>query len=74
MFPLGSSDGLALFAYERRTTTPESVLTSSHITRDQTGDVVVVESAQFTASYDLLRFEATNKQAGHACPGCVPGL
>ncbi len=42
------------------------MLTSSHITRDEAGDVVVVESARFTESYDLLRFEVTNQQAGYS--------
>lgn len=39
---------------------------SSHITRDADGEVIVVESAQFTPAYEVLGFQAVNKQAGYS--------
>ncbi|MEQ1881991.1 MAG: hypothetical protein ABL878_13590 [Burkholderiales bacterium] len=63
---LGGSPASQLYSYQRRVGEIPEGLTSSHITRTPIGDVILVESAQFTNNYDLLGFEATNKQAGYS--------
>src|SRR5262245_7597028 len=51
-------DSAQLFSYQRRVRSTEDGLISSHITRDKSGDVVVVESAQFSPAYEVTRFDA----------------
>jgi hypothetical protein len=58
--------GVPLFTYERRVATMAGGLASAHITRDARGDVVIAEQAQHTLTYDLQRFDATNRQAGYS--------
>jgi hypothetical protein len=63
---LGGSSESQLYSYQRRVGEIPEGLTTSHITRSPNGEVILVESAQFTTEYELLGFEATNKQAGYS--------
>jgi hypothetical protein len=65
VFPLGQAAAPQVFTYERRVRATRDGLASSHITRDTNGDVVVVESAQFSPSYEVTRFEAIHREAGY---------
>jgi hypothetical protein len=65
VFPL-SPQGAQLFSYQRRVRSTENGFISSHITRDPRGDVVVVESAQFSPAYEVKRFDAIHREAGYS--------
>ena len=56
----------SLFTYERRVNNTASGLSSAHITRDPSGEVIIAEQALFTAAYALQRFDAINKQVGYS--------
>jgi hypothetical protein len=66
VYALAGSSASQLYSYQRRVGEIPEGLTSSHITRTPNGEVILVESAQFTSEYELLEFEATNKQAGYS--------
>lgn len=51
-----------LFRYERRLNTIPSGFEATHLTRDPGQQLVIVESAQFTAEYRLQRFAVQNQQ------------
>src|SRR5262249_7323283 len=52
------------FRYERRVEARESGMTSTHITYDPSGEVVVVQSAEHSPSYELARAEMIHRQTG----------
>lgn len=53
-----------LFAYERRVRQEKGLVTSTHITHDPSGAVVVVQSASHTPTYDLRRADLLHGQSG----------
>lgn len=53
-----------LFRYERRVRTSEGGTTSTHVTRDPAGAVVVVQSAVHSPTYDLRRADMVHRQTG----------
>ena len=55
-----------LFRYERRLTTTPAGLEAAHLTRDPAQKLVVAESAQFNAAYQLQRFTVQNQQLGYS--------
>jgi len=55
-----------LFTYERRVKNTATGLSSAHITREPSGEVLISEQAQFTAAYGLQRFDAINRQVGYS--------
>lgn len=56
--------GSPLYRYERRVLGTSAGLIASHLTSDQTGRVIIAESALVTPRYEVRRFEITNSQAG----------
>ncbi|HEU0204404.1 MAG TPA: hypothetical protein VFR86_28680 [Burkholderiaceae bacterium] len=73
VFPIEPPGAPQVFSYERRIDKLGDGLASSHITRDTNGDVVVVESAQFSPAYEVTRFEAVHKEAGYSGSVIVTG-
>jgi hypothetical protein len=65
VFPM-PPESAQLFSYQRRISSIENGFVSSHITRDTSGDVVVVESAQFSPTYAVTRFDAIHREAGYS--------
>ena len=61
---LNRSPAEALFTYERRTEKNTHGALAAHLTSDLQGDVVIVEAAQSSPTYELQRFDAINKQLG----------
>jgi len=61
-----SPDAAPMFRYERRVGATPTGLSSAHITRDTSGQVIIAESAQFTPAYALQRFDAVNRQTGYS--------
>jgi hypothetical protein len=55
-----------LFHYERRVGTTPGGLSSSHITQDPQGDVIIAEQAHVSTRYALQRFDAVNRQMGYS--------
>lgn len=53
-----------LFRYERRVRAEGDVLTSTHITHDATGAVVVTQSASHSPTYELQRADLVHGQSG----------
>jgi len=53
-----------LFQYERRVSIDGVKLTSTHITRDPSGAVVVVQSARHSSTYEIARAEMIHRQSG----------
>ena len=53
-----------LFRYERRVQTAGLKVTSTHITHDPSGAVVVIQSAVHSPTYDLTRAEMIHRQTG----------
>lgn len=53
-----------LFTYERRIRSEGGVVTSTHITHDPAGAVVVVQRASHSPSYELRRADLTHGQSG----------
>jgi hypothetical protein len=53
-----------LFRYERRVQSAGSGNVSTHITYDPAGDVVVIQSAEHTSAYDLVRADLIHGQTG----------
>ncbi|MFN8058699.1 MAG: hypothetical protein U0Q12_05990 [Vicinamibacterales bacterium] len=53
-----------LFAYERRVREEGGLVTSTHITHDPAGAVVVVQSASHTPAYELRRADLLHGQSG----------
>lgn len=66
VFAQGGTAAAPLFSYERRVAHTSSGLSSAHVTRDPSGDVIIAEQARFTSGYALQRFDATNKQVGYS--------
>lgn len=62
VYPLGAS--MPLFSYERRVKVAGPVTTSTHITHDMAGAVVVTQSAVHSADYALHRAEMIHRQTG----------
>lgn len=56
--------GAPLYRYERRVLTAPTGLAASHITSDSAGNVVIVESALVSPTYEVQRFEVANRQTG----------
>jgi len=54
----------ALFRYERRVQRAGSLVTSTHVTHDRSGAVVVVQSAVHSPTYDLTRAGMIHRQTG----------
>jgi hypothetical protein len=59
-------DGRAepLFRYERRVHTDGPAITSTHITHDPSGAVVVIQSAVHSPTYELTRADMIHRQTG----------
>lgn len=53
-----------LFRYERRVGTTSRGLSASHATSDPKGELLIVERAEYSVSYEMQRFEVANKQGG----------
>ena len=53
-----------LFHYERRVGTTSRGLSASHATSDPRGELLIVETAEYSPSYALQRFDVANKQGG----------
>jgi hypothetical protein len=53
-----------LFTYQRHVALAPAGVVATHITSDLAGHVVVVESAEMSPAYSLVRFEAINRQLG----------
>lgn len=53
-----------LYTYERRIRRDEDAITSTHITHDPTGAVVVVQSAAHSPDYQLQRADLMHRQSG----------
>lgn len=64
-FPQRTPPGAPVYRYERRVLTKPAALSASHITRDPSGHVIIVESALVSPQYETLRFEASNRQSGY---------
>ena len=62
-----------LFSYERRVQTVDSSVTSTHITHDPTGAVVVMQSAAHTPTYELQRADMIHRQTGATASVVVIG-
>ena len=62
-----------LFAYERWVRPEGRTLTSTHITRDATGAVVVVQSASHSRSYELQRADLLHDQSGVTASVVIAG-
>lgn len=56
--------GDPLYHYERRVQTVPTGLSTSHITSDPAGRVIIVESATLSPHYEMHRFDVANQQAG----------
>jgi len=54
----------ALFHYERRVVATADGLTASHITCDNGGTVLIVQTATISPAYTLQRLEVANRQTG----------
>ena len=66
VYPLAPPAAPQLLSYERRVQNQAGAMTSSHITRDASGEVVVAESARLAPGYELLRFDAAHRQAHYS--------
>jgi hypothetical protein len=55
-----------LYTYERRATKNAEGSLATHLTSDPQGNVVIVEAAQASPTYDLQRFEVINQQLGYS--------
>lgn len=64
--PLNRPNAEAVFTYERRAEKNARGSLAAHLTSDLQGDVVIVEAAQSSATYELQRFDAINKQLGYS--------
>ena len=53
-----------LFRYERRVRSEGTNLVSNHVTYDSAGSIVVIQSAEHTSGYDLLRAGMIHRQTG----------
>lgn len=62
-----------LFSYQRRVKGVGSSVTSTHITHDPTGAVVVMQSAAHTPAYELQRADMIHRQAGASASVVVMG-
>jgi hypothetical protein len=71
--PLDGSAQDVLFRYERRVRLEEGHVTSSHITRNPAGEVVVLQRADHTPTYGLLSAEMLHRQAGTSSAVRVAG-
>jgi hypothetical protein len=63
VYPLDGRSG-TLFRYERRVQTTGSSVTSTHLTHDPSGAVVVVQSAVHSPTYDLTTAATIHRQTG----------
>jgi hypothetical protein len=63
-FAQRQSAGIPLFRYERRLSNATTGLTASHITRDPSESVIILESATLSDQYEVRRLEVTNRQSG----------
>ncbi|MDP3650755.1 MAG: hypothetical protein Q8R67_03635 [Rhodoferax sp.] len=61
-FAQHAPSGPPLYRYERRVLPTPTGLTASHITRDPTGRVILVEAAVVSPHYALQRFDVVNQQ------------
>lgn len=64
--PQSQPEARPVFTYERRVDERAGGLTSSHITTDLNGEVIIAEQARMTADYALRRFDAANRQQGYS--------
>jgi hypothetical protein len=62
-----------LFSYERRVQSAGSSVTSTHITHDPTGAVVVMQSAVHAPTYELQRADMIHRQTGTTASVVVMG-
>ncbi|WP_372825241.1 hypothetical protein [Polaromonas sp.] len=65
-FAQGATGGEPLFRYERRIATTPMGLEAAHLTRDPKQKLIIAESAQFNARYELQRFNVQNQQSGYS--------
>jgi hypothetical protein len=63
---LNRSTPETLYTYERRAEKNAQGSLAAHLTSDLQGDVLIVEAAQSSPSYELQRFDAINKQLGYS--------
>jgi hypothetical protein len=57
-------NGTPLYQYDRRVASTHTGLTAAHTTRDTKGNLVITETAQYSADYALQHFETVNTQGG----------
>jgi hypothetical protein len=63
---LNRSTSETLYTYERRAEKNAQGSLAAHLTSDLQGDLLIVEAAQSSPTYDLQRFDAINKQLGYS--------
>ncbi len=63
---LKGSTAETLYTYERRAAKNAEGSLAAHLTSDLQGNVVIVEAAQASPTYDLQRFEVINQQLGYS--------
>ncbi|MBX9915432.1 MAG: hypothetical protein K2Y25_16165 [Pseudomonadaceae bacterium] len=64
-FALEHPSAQPLFRYERRLNSADNTSwVASHLTRNPKGQLIILESAQFTPAYELQRFTVINQQGG----------
>lgn len=64
--PQAGPNAEPLYRYERRVQVADGILTASHITREPSGQALIVESARMSSDYRLQRLQVLNHQAGYA--------
>src|SRR5262249_18673979 len=62
-----------LFTYERRVRKEDGAVTSTHVTHDLTGSVVVVQSASHSLTYELHRADLVHGQSGISASVVIVG-
>jgi hypothetical protein len=62
-----------LFTYQRRVDSGHGGVSSSHITTDANGEVIISERARMAPGYVLRRFDAVNKQQAYSGSVVVSG-
>jgi hypothetical protein len=63
-FSLKTPTAEPLFRYERRVGTTSRGLSASHATSDPKGELLIVETAEYSPTYEIQRFDVANKQGG----------
>lgn len=66
VFRLNTPNAQPLYRYERRVMDSGASTSSTHLTRDPQGEVIIMESAQVTPAYTMQRFDVINKQLGYS--------